>query len=149
MAHMNRSDKRRQSGVTLIEVLVATVILAGGLLGAAAVQLNALKHTDSALMTTQASFIAYDMLDRIRANPAADYAGATAGAGLHSVLGQDLSDFKRNVRQFGGASAKGSIAINERQLAITLQWDDTRAGGQWQTFSLTSQIASGFAVGAS
>ncbi|MQT72314.1 type IV pilus modification protein PilV, partial [Pseudomonas sp. FSL R10-0071] len=91
---------------------------------------NALKHTDSALMTTQASFIAYDMLDRIRANPAADYAGATAGAGLHSVLGQDLSDFKRNVRQFGGASAKGSIAINERQVAITLQWDDTRAGGQ-------------------
>ena len=52
----------------MIEVLVATVILAGGLLGAAAVQLNALKHTDSALMTTQASFIAYDMLDRIRAN---------------------------------------------------------------------------------
>lgn len=146
---MNRSDKRRQSGITLIEVLVATVILAGGLLGAAAVQLNALKHTDSALMTTQASFIAYDMLDRIRANPAADYAGSSAGVGLHSALGQDLSDFKRNVRQFGGESAKGSIATSERQVAITLEWDDTRAGGQLQTFSLTSQIASGFAVGAS
>ena len=133
----------------MIEVLVATVILASGLLGAAAVQLNALKHTDSALMTTQASFIAYDMLDRIRANPAADYAGATAGVGLYSVLGQDLSDFKRNVRQFGGTSAKGSIAISERQVAITLEWDDARAGGQLQTFSLTSQIVSGFAVGAS
>ena len=133
----------------MIEVLVATVILASGLLGAAAVQLNALKHTDSALMTTQASFIAYDMLDRIRANPAADYAGQSAGAGLHSVLGQDLSDFKRNVRQFGGASAKGSIAINEREVAITLEWDDRRAGESLQIFTLTSQIASGFAVGAS
>jgi len=133
----------------LIEVLVATVILAGGLLGAAAVQLNALKHTDSALMTTQASFIAYDMLDRIRANPAADYAGQSAGAGLHGVLGQDLSDFKRNVRQFGGASAKGSIAINEREGASTLDWDDRRPGESLQTFTLTSQIASGFAVGAS
>ena len=133
----------------MIEVLVATVILSGGLLGAAAVQLNALKHTDSALMTTQASFIAYDMLDRIRANPAADYAGATAGVGLHSVLGQDLNDFKRNVRQFGGASAKGSIAINEREVAITLEWDDRRPGESLQTFTLTSQIAPGFAVGAS
>ena len=37
VAYMNRSGKRRQSGVTLIEVLVATVILASGLLGAAAV----------------------------------------------------------------------------------------------------------------
>ena len=100
-------------------------------------------------MTTQASFIAYDMLDRIRANPVADYAGQSAGAGLHSVLGQDLSDFKRNVRQFGGASAKGSIAINEREVAITLEWDDRRAGESLQTFTLTSQISSGFAVGAS
>lgn len=133
----------------MIEVLVATVILSGGLLGAAAVQLNALKHTDSALMITQASFIAYDMLDRIRANPAADYTVQSAGVGLHSVLGQDLSDFKRNVRQFGGASAKGSIAINEREVAITLEWDDRRAGESQQTFTLTSQIASGFAVGAS
>jgi Tfp pilus assembly protein PilV len=36
-------------------------------------QLNALKYTDGSRMTSQASFIAYDMMDRIRANAAADY----------------------------------------------------------------------------
>lgn len=142
---MFRSGKRLQSGMTLVEVLVATVILASGLLGAAAVQLNALKHTDSALMTTQASFIAYDMLDRIRANPSADYAVSSAAVGLHSVLGQDLADFKRNIRQFGGDSAQGRIIFNDSQVAITLEWDDARASkkeGALQAFTLTSQIAS-------
>ena len=52
--------------MTLIEVLVAVLILGVGLLGAAMIQLNALKYTDSSRMTSQASFIAYDLLDRIR-----------------------------------------------------------------------------------
>jgi len=152
IAHMIRSDKRLQSGWSLIEVLVATVILAIGLLGAAAVQLSALKHTDSALMTTQASFIAYDMLDRIRANPAADYGVSPAGVGLNRVLDQDLNDFKNNIRQFGGEYASGRIAISGGQVAITLEWDDTRASqqkGALQTFTLTSQVEVSPAVRAS
>lgn len=153
VARMIRSDKSLQSGMTLIEVLVATVILASGLLGAAAVQLNALKHTDSALMTTQASFIAYAMLDRIRANAAADYSfSGRGGIGLSGALGQDLSDFKRNIRQFGGESANGSIVISGRQVAITLEWDDSRASkeaGSLQTFTLTSQLSADAAQRAS
>lgn len=65
---MKGCSKRTQEGMTLIEVLVAMLILGVGLLGAAMIQLNALKYTDSSRMTSQASFIAYDMLDRIRAN---------------------------------------------------------------------------------
>ncbi|MDQ3202970.1 MAG: type IV pilus modification protein PilV, partial [Pseudomonadota bacterium] len=68
-------SKVAQEGTTLIEVLVALLILTVGLLGAAAFQLNALKYTDSSRMTSQASFIAYDMMDRIRANSGADYTG--------------------------------------------------------------------------
>ena len=63
---MRAGSKNAQEGMTLIEVLVALLILTVGLLGAAAVQLNALKYTDSSRMTSQASFIAYDMMDRIR-----------------------------------------------------------------------------------
>ena len=70
---MRAGSKRAQEGMTLIEVLVALLILSVGLLGAAAIQLNALKYTDSSRMTSQASFIAYDMMDRIRANSGADY----------------------------------------------------------------------------
>ncbi|MGA9223012.1 MAG: type IV pilus modification protein PilV, partial [Pseudomonas graminis] len=66
---MNARIDARQQGTTLIEVLVALLVLAIGLLGAAALQLNALKYTDSSRLSSQASFIAYDMMDRIRANP--------------------------------------------------------------------------------
>ena len=62
-------NRRTQTGIGLIEVLVSVLILAIGLLGAAALQLNSLKYTDSSTMSSQASFIAYDMMDRIRANP--------------------------------------------------------------------------------
>ncbi len=87
-------SKHAQEGMTLIEVLVALLILGVGLLGAAAVQLNALKYTDSARMTSQASFIAYDMLDRIRANAAADYTVTPPTAGnLNVARDQDLYDF--------------------------------------------------------
>lgn len=60
--------RQSQSGVTLIEVMIAVFISAIGVLGAAALQLNALKYTNSAVYTSQASFIAYDILDRIRAS---------------------------------------------------------------------------------
>lgn len=104
-----------QDGMTLIEVLVALLILSVGLLGAAAVQLNALKYTDSSLMTTQASFIAYDMLDRIR---------ASAG-----VLDQDLYDFTSNIESFGGASATGRVGQSQQMYSIRIEWDDSRAAG--------------------
>ncbi|WP_339546239.1 type IV pilus modification protein PilV [Pseudomonas sp. RA_35y_Pfl2_P32] len=119
-----------QDGMTLIEVLVALLILTAGLLGAAAIQLNALKYTDSALMSSQASFIAYDMLDRIRANVAADYSlpGPTSGPEA-SARGQDLSDFNSHIRQFGGPSARGSISHVQGQYSITITWDDARAAG--------------------
>jgi type IV pilus assembly protein PilV len=47
---MRAGSQRTQRGMTLIEVLVALLILTVGLLGAAAVQLNALKYTDSSRM---------------------------------------------------------------------------------------------------
>lgn len=151
---MVRPDKTLQIGMTLIEVLVATSILSGGLLGAAAVQLNALKHTDSALMTTQASFIAYDMLDRVRANSNADYSYSTpirsgGAVGVSGVLGQDLSDFSRNIHQFGGERAKGAIDVRGPQVSVTLEWDDSRAShqpGSLQTLILTSLTAADLAV---
>ncbi|QTT86824.1 type IV pilus modification protein PilV [Pseudomonas chlororaphis] len=117
-----------QAGMTLIEVLVAVLILGVGLLGAAAVQLNALRYTDSALMTSQASFIAYDMLDRIRANSAADYSVAAPDTGNFSLVrDQDLYDFKRNIESFGGPTAEGHISLKQGVFTISISWDDSRA----------------------
>lgn len=121
-------SKGVQAGMTLIEVLVALLILSVGLLGAAALQLNALKYTDSARMTSQVSFIAYDMMDRIRANAAADYTVTPPTSGnLNVARDQDLYDFTRNIIGFGGASATGSISLNQGVYTITITWDDSRA----------------------
>ena len=70
---MPRLHKKRQAGMTLIEVLIALLVLFISLLGSAGMQLNALKHTASALVSTQESFIAYSRLDQIRAESGADY----------------------------------------------------------------------------
>jgi type IV pilus assembly protein PilV len=125
---MKAWSKRTQEGMTLIEVLVALVILGVGLLGAAAFQLNALKYTDSSRMTSQASFIAYDMLDRIRANSTADYTVNPPSSGNPGVArDQDLYDFNSNIVNFGGPSATGSITVSQRVYTITIEWDDSRA----------------------
>ncbi|MCU1750892.1 type IV pilus modification protein PilV [Pseudomonas sp. 6D_7.1_Bac1] len=133
---MTGSGSRAQDGMTLIEVLVALLILAVGLLGAAAIQLNALKYTDSSLMTSQASFIAYDMMDRIRANSGADYTVTAPTSGnLNVARDQDLYDFTTNVISFGGPTATSSITLNQRVYTITITWDDSRAAAANSTRS--------------
>ncbi|WP_166216488.1 type IV pilus modification protein PilV [Pseudomonas atagonensis] len=134
-----------QRGMTLIEVLVALLILTVGLLGAAAVQLNALKYTDSSRMTSQASFIAYDMMDRIRANSGADYTVTPPTSGNLSVTrDQDLYDFTSNIVSFGGPTATGSITLNQRVYTITINWSDARAANTAsapRSFVLSSRAA--------
>ncbi|MDY7535507.1 type IV pilus modification protein PilV [Pseudomonas sp. Bout1] len=138
-----------QAGMTLIEVLVSVLILAVGLLGAAVIQLNALKYADSSRMTSQASFIAYDMLDRIRANSGVDYSWgqnerASSGTSVASVRDLDLHDFEANIAGFAGESAKGSVSVSQREVTISISWDDSRgakAQGARETFTLTSRVA--------
>jgi type IV pilus assembly protein PilV len=61
---------RMQNGFTLIEVLVALLILAIGLLGVAALQFRGLQYNHDAYMRSQANVLAYDIADRMRLNAA-------------------------------------------------------------------------------
>jgi type IV pilus assembly protein PilV len=56
------------AGFTLVEVLVALVVLSVGMLGIAALYLEGLRASRDALVRTQAVALAADMADRIRAN---------------------------------------------------------------------------------
>ena len=142
---MRAGSKGVQQGMTLIEVLVALLILTVGLLGAAAVQINALKYTDSSRMTSQASFIAYDMMDRIRANSGANYTVTPpTSANLGNARDQDLYDFTTSIVNFGGPTATGSITLNQRVYTITITWSDARAANManaQRSFVLSSRAA--------
>ena len=69
---------RSEAGVTMIEVLVVLVIVAIGLLGVAALQLNNLRYSSLSSGRQQAALVAEQMADRMRANPNADYSSASA-----------------------------------------------------------------------
>lgn len=56
------------NGFTLIEVLIAVVILAVGMLGLAGLQATGLRNNQSAYYRSQAAQLAYDIADRMRAN---------------------------------------------------------------------------------
>lgn len=73
-----RCDAAHSSGFSLIEVLVALVMLAIGLLGAATVLLESLSSSRIALERTRAVALASDMIERIRANRGAGEAYDTA-----------------------------------------------------------------------
>jgi type IV pilus assembly protein PilV len=69
---------RRQHGVTIVEGLVALVILSVGMLGIASLYVTSLKTGRTALLRTQAVNLVNDMIDSIRANGAAGAAYALA-----------------------------------------------------------------------
>ncbi|MGH8476912.1 MAG: type IV pilus modification protein PilV [Methylococcales bacterium] len=59
---------QNEQGFTLVEVLVSVFVLAIGLLGLSGLQIAGLRNNHSAYLRTQASVLAYDMTDRMRAN---------------------------------------------------------------------------------
>jgi type IV pilus assembly protein PilV len=65
---------RPQDGFTLIEILIAVLVLAVGMLGLAGMQLAGMKSNYSAYLRSQATFAASDLIDRMRVNPG-DFAG--------------------------------------------------------------------------
>jgi len=58
----------RESGFTLVEVMVAIVILSFGLLGVAGLMVMGIQNTYSSQQRSTATQLAYDMIDRMRSN---------------------------------------------------------------------------------
>ena len=71
-----RARRRCAKGFTLVEVLVAMVLLSIGLLGVAKLVLGAVHADDSAYLRSQATQMAYAMLDQMRANQTAAVGGS-------------------------------------------------------------------------
>lgn len=63
--------RRRQNGFSLLEVLVAMLILGVAVMGFAGLQVRALQSTSGAHVRSQAMTLASDLVERVRANPTA------------------------------------------------------------------------------
>jgi type IV pilus assembly protein PilV len=137
---------KEQKGFTLIEVLIALVLLAGGLLGLAALQAKGLSNNQSAYNRSQATQLSYDIADRMRANssaaakylttfmvPSAANAAANACSSTTNTCSpaqlaeKDLDDWSDDL----AASlpyGTGSITVASDVYTVTVRWDDDKSG---------------------
>ena len=148
---------QRQQGFTLLEVLVALLVVSIGLIGLAGLMTTSLKNNQSASQRSQATWLAYDILDRMRANPTV---AATANSGgyninygatpsVSGVAGTDLTDWLTELAA-AFPQGQGQISVNSQGVVtIHVRWNDSRglgvlsnsyAGNSQQIFTLMSQL---------
>jgi len=133
--------RKNQRGTTLVETLVALVVLSVGLLGIAALQMTSLRNNRGAHLRSQAQVLAYDIADRMRANRNAAMANAyvvamgaaPAGATLSAL---DLIAWKATLAN-ALPSGDGEITAAGNMFRITIQWTDSLGT---QTFITRTQI---------
>ncbi|QDH71710.1 type IV pilus modification protein PilV [Lysobacter alkalisoli] len=140
---------RRQHGASLIEVMVAVLVMAVGLLGIAALQTVALRNSQSSMERTQAVIQSYSILDAMRANVSAARAGSydrgrtcapVAGAGQVEA---DLNLWIGALGQTVGSSACGAIDCDgDNVCTVTVSWDESRgtAGAAAMSIETTSRL---------
>ena len=114
-------------GFSLMEVLVALLVLAIGLLGLAALQARGVKFNHDAYRRSQATYLAYEVIDLMRANVtnAGDYVVATdpggtcdPGASGHT---NDLACWY-DALQAALPAGDAIIAANGDQFDVTIRW---------------------------
>jgi len=76
---MRRLFTTKQRGFSMIELLVAVLVMGIGVLGITGLQMVSLQNNRGALVRAQAVMLAYDMMDRIRANRSINYGGLAIG----------------------------------------------------------------------
>src|SRR5688572_6751695 len=119
----------RQKGVGLLEVLITLVVLTIGLLGLAGLQTVSLQLNQSALVRSQASSLAYDITERIRANwsSAAAYNIAiddTVDSSPSTLAAADLKEW-REALAATLPEGTGSISIVNNRVTVVIRWLDT------------------------
>jgi type IV pilus assembly protein PilV len=132
--------KTRQRGFSLIEVLVALLILSIGILGLAALQTFSLRFNSQSYTRTQATILINDMFDRMRTNvdglatynavapatPASGYATSCFPASCATpadIANYHIAQWKALIVAPGMLpGGQGGIARNGSMYTVTITW---------------------------
>lgn len=128
---MRPNSLRRARGMTLVETLVALVVLSVGLLGIAGMQMTTLRNNLGAHLRSQATVLAYDITDRMRANREqalnnfynTGYGAAPTGSTIEQV---DLRAWKNTLLNTL-PSGDGQIQRVGNMFRITIRWQEANA----------------------
>lgn len=131
---MIKSVTRHQEGATLIEVLIAIVVLSIGLLGLAGLQVTSVQSNHSAYQRSQATLLAYDLADRMRANrtealtnaylvdfPTPSSSNAVTGTQAAKDKAEWLNNLARSL-----PNGTGKVEKTGNLVTIQVRWDDNR-----------------------
>ncbi|MEF3080744.1 type IV pilus modification protein PilV [Luteimonas sp. SMYT11W] len=133
------SIRQRSQGFSLIEVLIALVVLAIGLLGLGLLQTMNLRYTQSANQRTVATTLAGELLDTIRTNRSLANAYAmtpsdftvkpTRGTGCGSIANLNAAANATRWRcevmeKLGDGASAEVITTGLPQISVSITWDD-------------------------
>ncbi len=144
---------KQVEGFAMIEVLLAVVILAIGLLAGSRMQILGLNYTQAATTRTYATMAANDIIDRMRLNPdaRATYIGFDSGTNVPAdqncangcsavqLANQDLRIWARYFRAGDAANsttllppnAVGTVTDGGNDVTnVTITWNDFIDGGE-------------------
>ena len=124
---MHSNAPKKQAGTTLLEVLITVVLVSIGLLGLAGLQLTTVQNSNSAGERFEATTLARDILERMRANRGSALTGqyniallaAPAAAG---VTGDDLTTWKATLGVL--PNGDGAVDVTAGVATITVNWTD-------------------------
>lgn len=130
---------KKQAGISMIEILVSIVIISIGMLGLAAMQNSSMRLAYDSYVRTQSSFLAYDLIDRIRANPEAppytlnasqsiteqDCYGVNANCSITQLKQFDLYNWKQYAEQLlPDANFEIDYDPDLLQYSMKVSWND-------------------------
>ncbi len=145
---------KKVMGATLIEVLIAVLILSFGFLGMSALQVRAMKGGISSFQRSQAVILAQYLMDVMRVDREAAKGGSynlTLSCNPAGISGTTLADntrrewltsVKTNIGVLGDTSTCVLVNCNSDYIcSVRIEWDDRRIGGAIdQALEVTSRV---------
>ncbi len=119
---------KRTAGFSLVEVLVSIVILSVALLGTAGLTAASLKSTNTSYYRSQATFLADDILDRMRANITRARAGGydIDAGGPKATDGVELFDSEEWLQALEDSlpGGTGTVDVEDDVVTVVVMWDN-------------------------